>query len=123
MTTTKAALSAIKEQQHGQLYLLQTHCFPARFVADMRRVWIAKAIMKRMTVLRAARDLSLVPVTPPERRHQLTEDRDEQYAVDLVHPKRLIFEVNHDPIPRNEDGGIDLTKVTAITIVEVVDYH
>ena len=53
----------------------------------------------------------------------LTEDRDEQYAVDLVHPKRLIFEVNHDPIPRNEDGGIDLTKVTAITIVEVVDYH
>ena len=84
---------------------------------------MAKAIMRRMTVLRAARDLSQVPVTPPERRHQLTEDRDEQYAVDLVHPKRLIFEVNHDPIPRNEDGGIDLTKVTAITIVEVVDYH
>ena len=41
---------------------------------------MAKAIMKRMTVLRAARDLSLVPVTPPERRHQLTEDRDEQFV-------------------------------------------
>ena len=84
---------------------------------------MARAIMMRMTVLRAARNLSLVPVTPPDRRHQLTEDRDEQFAVDLVHPNRLIFEVNHDPVPRKPDGGIDLEQVTAITIVEVIDYH
>lgn len=84
---------------------------------------MAKAIMLRMGVLRAARNLGQVPTTKPERRHQLTEDRDEQFAVDLVHPKRLIFEVNHDPIPRKPDGGIDVDQVTAITIVEVVDYH
>lgn len=84
---------------------------------------MAKAIMKRVTVLRAASNLSQVPVTPPERRHQLTEDRDEQFAVDLVHPKRLVFEVNHDPVPRKPDGGVNLEQVTAITIVEVVDYH
>lgn len=84
---------------------------------------MAKAIMNRMAVLRAAQNLGQVPSTPPERRHQLTEDRDEQYAVDLVHPKRLVFDVKHDPIPRTSDGGIDVSKVTAITIIEVVDYH
>jgi len=43
--------------------------------------------------------------------------------VDLVQPYRLMFEVNHEPIPRREDGGIDTERVTAITILDVVDYH
>ena len=29
----------------------------------------------------------------------------------------------HDPVPRLADGGIDLGHVTAITIIEVIDYH
>lgn len=84
---------------------------------------MAKAIMKRMAVLKAARNLGRVPTTPPERMHKLGGDRNEQYAVDLVHPKRLVFEINHDPIPRKSDGGVDLDQVTAISILEVVDYH
>jgi proteic killer suppression protein len=50
-------------------------------------------------------------------------DRDEQFSVVLTRNWRLIFEINHDPIPRLEDGGIDLEKATAIRFVEVVDYH
>lgn len=84
---------------------------------------IAKAIMIRLAVLKAARTLDLVPTTPPDRRHQLRGDRDEQFAVDLVHPRRLVFEPNHDPLPRKDDGGIDVEQVTAITIIDVVDYH
>ena len=84
---------------------------------------MAKAIMVRMAVLRAARSLELVPTTPPERRHQLVGNRDEQFAVDLVHPYRLVFEANHEPVPRKDDGGIDTEQVTAITILDVVDYH
>ena len=96
---------------------------------------MARTIMSRMAVLRAARDLGLVPTTPaardlglvpttpPERRHQLVGDRDEQFAVDLVHPYRLVFEANHEPIPRKDDGGIDTDQVTAITVLDVVDYH
>ena len=84
---------------------------------------MAKVIMIRLTTLRAAETLEQVPTTPPDRRHQLRGDRDEQYAVDLVHPYRLIFEPNHDPMPRKEDGGIDLKQVNAITIIEVIDYH
>lgn len=84
---------------------------------------MAKAIMLRLAVLKNARNLGLLPTTPPERRHQLRADRDEQFAVDLVHPYRLVFEPNHDPLPRKDDGGIDTDQVTAITIVDVIDYH
>lgn len=83
----------------------------------------AKVIMTRLAILKAAKTLEQVPTTPPDRRHQLRGDRDEQYAVDLVHPYRLIFEPNHDPLPRKHDGGIDTQQVSAITIMEVIDYH
>ena len=84
---------------------------------------MARTIAMRMAVLRHARTLSMVPVTKPDRRHQLEGDRAGQYAVDLVHPKRLVFEPNHNPLPRKEDRGIDTDQVTAITVIEVIDYH
>ncbi len=84
---------------------------------------MAKVIMVRMAVLRAAHNLSMVPNTKPDRRHQLGGDRDEQFAVDLVQPWRLVFKAGHEPAPRAEDGGIDTERVTAITILDVIDYH
>lgn len=84
---------------------------------------MAQVIATRLAVLNAAGTLSMVPVDPPERRHQLKGDRDEQFAVDLVHPRRLVFEVNHEPVPRRDDGGIDTDRVTSIRILEVRDYH
>ncbi len=84
---------------------------------------MARTIAMRMAVLRNARTLGMVPVIKPERRHQLEGDRSGQYAVDLVHPNRLVFEPNHNPIPRKKDGGIDTDQVTAITVIEVIDYH
>ena len=84
---------------------------------------MAKTIMNRLAVLNAARTLELVPETPPDRRHQLRGERDKQYAVDLVHPYRLIFKPDHEPVPLKDDGGIDIGRVTAITIVEIIDYH
>lgn len=84
---------------------------------------MARVIMIRLAVLKAARNLGMVPMTPPDRRHQLSANRDEQFAVDLVHPRRLVFEPNHEPLPRRDDGGIDTDQVTAITILDVIDYH
>ena len=84
---------------------------------------MSRTIQMRLAVLRNAQSLSQVPSTPPDRRHMLRGDRIGQYAVDLVHPNRLIFEPNHDPIPRLSDGGVHLEEVTSITILEVVDYH
>ncbi len=84
---------------------------------------MARVIMIRMAVLRNARSLSQVPTTPPERRHLLTGEHRDHYAVDLVHPRRLIFRPAEEPAPRRQDGGIDTDEVTAVQVVGVVDYH
>ncbi len=93
---------------------------------DLKRAYgdrMVRTIAMRMAVLRRAQTLSMVPVTKPDRRHQLEGNRAGQYAVNLVHPNRLVFEPNHNPMPRKEDGGIDTDQVTAITIIEVINYH
>jgi proteic killer suppression protein len=83
----------------------------------------AKKITMRQDFLRAAANLAQVPANPPTRRHELKGDRKGQFAVDLTENYRLVFEPNHDPVPRKGDGGIDLTQITAIMIILVEDYH
>ena len=38
-------------------------------------------------------------------------------------PHRLVFQSNHEPVPRLANGGIDIGHVTAITTIEVIDDH
>jgi len=83
----------------------------------------SKVIQRRMAVLKAAENLAQVSHIKPERRHELTGKRQGQFAVDLQHPFRLTFEPNHNPIPLKDDGGIDLEKISSITIINVEDYH
>ena len=83
----------------------------------------ARIILARIGLLANVETLAMVPHSPPERMHQLAGARQNQFAVNLVHPYRLVFCPGNDPVPLKEDGGIDLTRVTAITILEVVDYH
>jgi len=83
----------------------------------------AKAIELRLHFLKAAPSLATVPPHPPQRRHQLSGDRKEQFAVDIKHPYRLVFAPNHNPLPQKADGGIDLGQITAIIILNVEDYH
>ena len=83
----------------------------------------ARCIMRRMTVLMTSPTLAEVPHTKPERRHELSGRRSGQFAVDLKHPSRLIFKPNHNPLPRKDDGGLDLQRITAIMILKVEDYH
>ncbi|MBF0317118.1 MAG: killer suppression protein [Nitrospirae bacterium] len=80
-------------------------------------------IERRMQVLRAASSLAEVPHTPPERRHELTGKMKGFFAVDAKHPKRIVFTPYHNPIPKKDDGGIDLERITSIEIVDVEDYH
>ena len=82
-----------------------------------------RKIKLRMAVLKAASCLAMVPASKPDRRHELTADRKGTFAVDLKHPFRLVFKPSENPVPRREDGGIDLEKVMAITILKVEDYH
>ena len=83
----------------------------------------AKAIRRRMTVLQSANNLELVPKIKPERCHPLSGNKDGQFAVDVKHPFRLVFEIEQEPIPLKSDKGVDLSKVTSIKILKIEDYH
>lgn len=90
------------------------------------RKWGSKngrLVQQRLQEIEAATNLAELCSLPGPRCHQLTGDRDEQFAVDLKHPDRLVFEVADNPVPRKRDGGIDLASVTSVEVVEVVDYH
>ena len=79
--------------------------------------------MRRMKVLAAANSLADVPLQPPERCHQLSGDRDEQFAVVIKDQWRLVFVPKHASIPRKEDGGIELSQITTIEVIWIGDYH
>lgn len=83
----------------------------------------ARTIMIRMSVLKNARTLEIVPKTPPDRCHQLKGNRKGQFAVEIDKSRRLVFKPNHDRTPRLDDGSIALNGVTAIEILDVTDYH
>ena len=83
----------------------------------------AERLQQRLEELRAAATLEDMRSLPGARCHELTQDRKGQLAVDLVHPRRLVFELANDPVPTKADGGLDWSKVTEIVILEVVDYH
>lgn len=57
------------------------------------------------------------------RRHLLVGNRSGQYAVGIDRRCRLVFAPDYDPVPHRADGGIDTDLVTAIVILEVIDYH
>lgn len=83
----------------------------------------ARLIMRRMSVLQNAPTLADVSPLRPERRHELKGSRKGELAVDVKHPHRIVFEPTHKPVPRADDGGIDLSQVTSIRILSVEDYH
>jgi hypothetical protein len=84
---------------------------------------LGNLIGRRLLELKALPNLAAGFQVPNLRLHQLSGARDEQFAVDLVHPRRLVFEVGDLPIPRQDDGGIAVDQVRTIIIREVVDYH
>ncbi|MGC9312452.1 MAG: type II toxin-antitoxin system RelE/ParE family toxin [Sediminispirochaetaceae bacterium] len=83
----------------------------------------ARKIMRRMMVLRTASTLASVPILPPDRCHQLSGDYKGCFAVDLIHPFRLVFEPADKPVPKKSDGGINLEQIFSIRILSVEDYH
>src|SRR5579872_7235208 len=83
----------------------------------------AKILRRRIGEFRAAETLEVMRSLPQVRCHELKGNRAGTLAVDLDHPFRLIFEPANNPIPRKHDGGLDWTKVTAIRVLSVEDYH
>ncbi len=82
----------------------------------------AKLIRRRLDDLRAAPTVEVMR-NLPGRCHELKGDRKGQLSLDLDGPYRLIFMPANNPTPTKADGGLDWTRVTAVTVLEVSDTH
>ncbi len=82
----------------------------------------SKLYKQRIDDLRAANSLEETRYLPGKF-HELTADRKGQWACNLDHPYRLIFEPHEDPIPENEDGQFIWCEIKGIEIIEIADYH
>ncbi len=78
-------------------------------------------LRRRLAALLAAPTLADLE-DAPGRCHVLTADRAGQFAVNLWGPYRLVFEPA-PPTPRLSDGGIDRRAITAVRVIEIVNYH
>lgn len=57
------------------------------------------------------------------RPHPLTGDREGQFALNLAGGHRLVFSPDGASVPRHDDGSVDWSRVTAVQIDEIGDYH
>ena len=79
---------------------------------------VAKKLPKRINQLKAFNSLNDVPVNPPFRRHKLTGNRKNEFAVDITRQYRLVF-------TRKENNLIieDLREIKSIEIMEVSKHY
>jgi len=84
---------------------------------------LAVKIKMRIKNIKDADNLAVLRTIPAARCHELTGERKGELAVNVSGNYRLIFEPNHDPIPKKEDGGLNWEEVTKIQINEIEDYH
>lgn len=85
---------------------------------------MAEEVSARLQDLEAADTLEDLSPFPPTRVHPLKGNRAGQFAIDLVHPFRLVFIIDHEPVPSLPDKGVDRSAVTRIRVEDIgVDYH
>lgn len=84
---------------------------------------VFKKIYQRLLELKAAPNLRCISHLPPARCHQLSQNRQGQFAVNITGKLRLIFIPNHEYISMDEAGVINLDTITNIIIIEICNYH
>jgi proteic killer suppression protein len=78
-------------------------------------------LIRRIQELRAAPCLHDMR-NMPGRCHELKGNLAGMLAIDLKHPRRLLFKPE-PPTPQKEDGGLDWSHVEGVVICRVEDYH
>ena len=82
----------------------------------------ARLFLIRLNAMRDATNLEELRHVPG-RFHMLKGNRKGQWACDVDHPYRLIFEPHEFPIPINAQGEFNWTEIQGVEIIEFVDYH
>lgn len=81
----------------------------------------ARKITQRIREFEAALNLHDINLNPKAKLHPLKGDRHGQYAVDVIHPFRLILMPSKCAVI--DDDVSFLKKVEAVEFIEVVNYH
>ena len=89
---------------------LKKICTDAKIAEKMYGRTMADKIHQRIDEIAAADTVEMMIRFHIGRCHSLTQNRKGQYAVDLIHPYRLIFEKKGD-------------SIQIANILEIVDYH
>jgi len=82
-----------------------------------------RLLLQRLNEIRFSDTLAVLMTLPGAHCHALTGNRKGQYSVDLAQPYRLVFEPAEGSSAKREDGSVDLTRVTAVRILDVEDTH
>lgn len=84
---------------------------------------MAKKVSTRLDDIRAAPNLAVLKEIPQAGCHELKGTMAGQWAVSISGNHRLIFELDHNPIPLKDDGSIDDIVITDIVVTGTEDYH
>lgn len=84
---------------------------------------MAKKVQSRLDDITASPNLKVLIQIPAANCHALSGKRAGEWAVDISGNYRMIFEINHNPVPRKDNGEIETIEVTDIRIIETTDYH
>ena len=89
---------------------LRRICTDAKTAERAYGIEMAAKIHQRIDEISATDSVEVLIKYHIGRCHPLSQDRKGQYAMDLVHPYRLVFEKNGD-------------KIQIVLVLDIVDYH
>jgi plasmid maintenance system killer protein len=84
---------------------------------------MAKKVQSRLDDIIASPNLKVLMQIPAANCHPLSGNKSGEWALCISANHRMIFEINHDPVPKKENGEIETIEVTDIRIIETTDYH
>ena len=84
---------------------------------------MAKKVQQRLDDIEASPNLKVLMQVPAANCHPLSGDMQGEWALDISGNHRMIFDINHEPVPQKDTGGVDTLEVTDIRIIDTTDYH
>lgn len=84
---------------------------------------MAKKVQNRLDDISASPNLKVLMQIPSANCHPLSGNKHGEWAVDISANHRMIFEIDHDPVPRKDSGEIETIEVTDVRIIGTTDYH
>ena len=84
---------------------------------------LAKKVKMRISQLKGAENLETISKLPVLRLHQYKGNKKGIWSIDIHKNWRILFEINQNPVPKTDDGGINLKEIRIICIESVEDPH